>query len=312
MLFVWMSAFIHPGSPSSFDFDSRPMPLFGSLITIAGSSPFAGVLLSFVLVLLMSFLLVNFNTSVFFISERTFLPSLLYILFSGAFPAQQILNPALPAAIFLILAIGRIMDSYKVQGTAYSFFDAALLISAGSLFYASLIWFGFLLFVGIGLLRPVNMREIIISIIGLITPWFITFGLFYVTGKDMSYWISTVSFNLFEKVTTFTFNPLSIAVLCIGGLLFLASLLQLFYAINSKKIKSRKTFILLVWTFIVSVGVYLLSRAVAMEIFWLAAIPVSYVITHYFVFARRRILPEVLFAAFFVAVIVVQIVRLAQ
>ena len=94
------------------------------------------------------------------------------------------MNPVIPASIFLMMAIMRIMDGYHKTGTAYNYFDAGLLISTGSLFYANLIWFGLLVIIGIALLRTGNLKEIVISIFGLLTPYLITFGLYYVaSGK---------------------------------------------------------------------------------------------------------------------------------
>ena len=40
---------------------------------------------------------------------------------------------------------------------AGNFFDAAILISTGSLFYANLIWFGLLVIIGIALIRTVDI-----------------------------------------------------------------------------------------------------------------------------------------------------------
>jgi hypothetical protein len=87
---------------------------------------------------------------------------------------------------------------------------------------------------------------------------------------------------------------------------------QLLSAINSKKIKSRKTFILLLWTFLIIAGVTLLSDPVSAEIYWLAIIPTSYFLTHFFVFSRRRLLPEIMLAAIFALAALVQVVNLLQ
>ncbi len=84
------------------------------------------------------------------------------------------LNPAIFGAMFLMLAIRRIMDAYRDPGIAYNFFDAGILIGIGSLFYANLIWFGLLIIIGIALLRTGNIKEIAISVIGLITPYILT------------------------------------------------------------------------------------------------------------------------------------------
>jgi hypothetical protein len=281
-------------------------------MSVTGFSPLFSVIVASLLVLLIAFLLVNFNTSAFFISERNFLPALIYILLSCYFPELQILNPVLPAAVFLILGIRKIIESYKVQGTAFSFFDAGMLISVGSLFYAGLIWFGLLLIIGIAILRTGSITEVIISILGLAVPVFIVYGFFYVTGKDMGSLLSAVTYNLFTKDANYIFTVLTLVVLIISGIIVLISVTHLLSAINSKKIKSRKTFVLLLWTFFIVAGVYLLLDPVSAEINWLGVIPPSYFLSHYFVFSRSKLLPEIMLAVLFVLAALVQVVNLLQ
>lgn len=312
ILFTWTSAFLNPHQPSDFGFDIKPMPLYGLLLDIAGFNPLFSVIVAFIIAGLVSFLLVTFNTNVFFISERNFLPALIYILLTGIFPAQHILNPVLPAAVFLIFGVQRIMYSYRVQSIAFSFFDAGMLISVGSLFYASFIWLGLLLIVGIAILRTVNIKEIIISVLGLATPVFVLYGFFYVTGKDMNALWDAVTYNLFTKEADFSFSGLNIAVLILSGFVILISLAQLLSAINAKKIKSRKTFVLLFWTLLIIAAEYLILKSVSVEIFWLAAIPPTYFLSHYFVFSRKKILPEIMLSVLFILAAVVQMVNLVQ
>lgn len=309
-ILVWTGPFLHSGLPSTPDFGKSPMPLFSLMLSVTGFSHIISVILAFLLVLLTAFLLVNLNTAQFFISQRTFLPALVYILFSGLFPDQQILNPVLPGAIFLVLAIRRIMDSYKAQGIAYTFYDAGFLISAGSLFYAGLIWFGVLLLVGIALLRTGNLKEIIISVLGLATPWFLFAGFYYVTGKELSELMSLINYNLFLKETVYSLSRVNIVLIVISGIIILLSMGHLISVINTKKTRSRKTFVLLIWTLLTGIAVMIFSRAVSYEIFWLIGIPASYIISHYFVFAgRKKIVPKVLFAVLFTEIALIQVLR---
>jgi len=312
ILFTWTDAFLNPHQPSDFGFDIKPMPLYGLLLDLAGFNPLFSVIVAFIIAGLVSFLLVTFNTNVFFISERTFLPALIYILLTGILPVQHVLNPVLPAAVFLILGVQRIMYSYRVQSTAFSFFDAGMLISVGSLFYAGFIWLGLLLIVGIAILRAVNIKEIIISVFGLATPAFVLYGFFYVTGKDMNSMWDAVTYNLFTKDVDFSFSGLNIAVLIISGFVIFISLAQLLSAINAKKIKSRKTFVLLFWTLLIIAAEYFIFKSVSVEIFWLAAIPPTYFLSHYFVFSRKKIVPEIMLSVLFILAAVVQIVNLVQ
>jgi hypothetical protein len=309
-IMVWIGAFLDPHPPSSLDFENRSMPLFSLLLFLTGFNALARVIAAFFLVLLTAFLLVNFNTSVFFIGERTFLPALIFVLFTGLFPEQQIMNPVLPAAVFLILALRRIIDAYKAQGTAYSLFDAGFLLSLGSLFYANFIWFGVLLIAGIALLRTGNLREIVISLLGLATPWFLVFGFYYVLGKDLNELNEVIRYNLSGIEPGYELSRITISVLIINTIILLISFANLISVINNKKIRSRKTFVLLIWVFLTAIGTVIFVRSVSVEIFWLASVPACYIISHYFVFAgRRRIIPEIYFLVLFLEIALIQVMH---
>lgn len=309
-LLVWAKAFIHPETASLPGFDTKPMPLFYLILSATDFSPVLRIIFTYLLVLLVAFLIVNFNTSQFFMGERTFLPALLFVLFSGLIPGQQVLNPVLPAALFLILALRRIMDAYKTQWIAYSFFDAGLLISIGSMFYAGLIWFGAILFIGIAILRTGNIKEITISILGLAAPWFLAGGICYVAGLDLNELLSTISYNLLEKEETFYLGKESIGVMALFSAVFLISLAGLISSLNTKKIRSRKTFVLLIWNFILALGLLLLLKPVSFEILWLAYIPASFIISHYFVYAgRKKIVPVILFLLLFAGIGLIQVME---
>lgn len=311
MIFTWMGAFLHPVLPSAAGYDKMPMPLFKILLGITGFSPFISTFSAFLLMLLMAFLMVNFNTNVFFISERTFLPALVYVILTGMIPQVQIMNPVLPAAPFLILAIKRIMDAYKVQGTAFSFFDAGMLIGVGSLFYAGMIWFGILLIAAIVVLRPLSIKELLISFAGLITPIFIFTGFYYILGKDIDYLISAVNYNLFSGDAEASLPLLNIIVLIAAGICILISVSHLLGALKEKRIKSRKTFSLLFWTFFISAGMFAVFRPVSYVIFWISSIPLTYFLCHYFVFSRKKKITGLIFTVLLLLVIVIQVFNIA-
>jgi hypothetical protein len=304
---VWASALFAPRPATSFLYDTNPMPLYALLKHLVGKSAIAGTMISFLLVLFMSILLVHFNTTVFFINERTFLPAIIYVLFSAIFPYYQVLNPVLPASILLMLAIIRIMQAYRKNGTAFNFFDAAILIGIASLFYANLIWFGLLAFIGIAILRTGNIKELILAILGLCTPMIITIGIYYVAGKDLVNLASVAIFNLFGKQGNYYFSRVTITGLVIIGIFILTSLFYLFSVMNSKKIKSRKTFTLLEWTFVICMTLYFALPSTSVELIFLTAIPLSYFLAHYLVFNKNKYLTEFFFSAQFIITIVIQI-----
>lgn len=302
---VWISAFMRPVLPQNHD-NEIYMPLYGLLFNLMGDGYYPSVIISFSIAVIIVFLVINFNTTIFFINERTFLPALLFLLVIAMFPEFQMLNPALPASLLFMIALKRIMAGYHKQGVAYNFFDAGILISTGSLFYGNLIWFGVIIFIGIGLMRTISISEIAVTLLGLITPYLITFGLYYVLGNDLNELQQLIFNNLFSRSPVYSFPRLTIVTLIFGAIISIISIGYIIMLQNTKKIKSRKTFSLLIWVFVISLTVYLAVPSASVEIIWLLGIPVCYFFSHQFIYAKRRIVSEIFFTVLLTLVLVVQ------
>ena len=309
-ILLWISPFVNPHISSELYYDGDPMPLYALLKTITGSNYTVGVIFAFSMVLIMAYLLVSFNTAVIFINERTFLPAVIYVLLSGLFPACQILNPVLPAALFLMLAAGKIMKTYRLQGIAYDLFDAGFFISTGSLFYANFIWFGTLLIIGIILLRAAGLREIFIALTGMITPYALTSGFYYVLNKDPETVFSILKKSITEDLPGYAMPGFQRITLIFLGLVILFSILHLLSALNTEKIRSRKTFYLLFWILFIAGTIFVVSPSVSVDIVWLAGIPVSYFLANFLVFFRRKAIKEITFVLFFLLIFTIQILEI--
>jgi hypothetical protein len=304
---VWLGPLLHPVSLADDIAGSSHMPLYELLLKIIGPNARLQSAISLLLVAVMAFLLVSFNTTSFFINERTYLPALLYILAGGLFPEYQSLNPAIPASLFLMIAVMRIIGGYRKPGIANNFFDAGILISTGSLFYASLLWFGVLVIIGILLIRSVSISEIAISIFGLLTPYVIAFGLWYVEGRDLRDFIHLINSNLFIRSEGYFFARLTILALICSSVMVIVSMAFLFGNLNNKKIKSGKIFSLLIWLFLVSAAVYIIMPPVSVEIIWIIAIPSSYFLTDYVIFMKKKLVPEIFLSLLFILTALIQI-----
>jgi hypothetical protein len=303
---LWTGSFINPVLPVYYT-GVNTMPLYSLVRDFTGDHAFLGVLISFILVLSVSIILVYFNSTAFFISQRTFLPALFFIILCSALPEVQTLNPAIFASVFLLIALIRIIDSYRKNEIAYNFFDAAILISIGSLFYANLIWMGLIVFLGIALLRTVSITELLISVLGLITPYLLLYGIYYVLGKDLKLLNSLIISNLFGEAGDPYYTRIIIAALIMFGVNVLLAFSHLLTVFNAKKIKSRKTLSLLIWIFIVAAFSFVFLPSVSGEIVYIIAIPASYFITHYYVFMRKKLIPEIVFSIILALVVLVQI-----
>ncbi|MGD0343201.1 MAG: hypothetical protein ABSA76_15985, partial [Bacteroidales bacterium] len=112
--------------------------------------------------------------------------------------------------------------------------------------------------------------------------------------------------NLLEKAAGYQFTRLTIILLIYTGLVLLVSTVFLIIRMNSKKIKYRKTFSLLLWSLVISVVLIIFVPSVSVEIVWIAGIPVCYLLAHYFIFERKKVFAEIVFTLFFLLVLLVQ------
>jgi len=291
---LWFQYFINPPQemlPPGGD----AMPLWGLIFEPLSGLPLLSVILSFVLMVIMVVVMIRFNTTLFFIPRRTYFPALFFIIFYSAFPEVMILNPALPAALLIMLGIWRMMDAYRINGMAFNFFDAALFISSAGMFYAGSLWFVLLVLTGALILRSPDFREIIITVAGALLPWIILYAVWYLTGGSMSDLTEIIRHNLFDKMPPVSWSRALIILFIVIAVAFLPALLSLFREMPTQKIKSRKTFELLLWMMVICAAAYALAPSVSVEMNAITAIPVSFIMANYCAFTRRLLTTEILF-----------------
>ncbi|MEZ5011885.1 MAG: DUF6427 family protein [Bacteroidales bacterium] len=305
-IMVWMKALVNPAG-ADMVFGDHPMPFYSYLLPLFQGHPLAGTIVSLGLVILTAIYLVNFNTRIFFINERTFLPAALFIILSGYFAPLQSFNPVLPSALLLMTAIDRIIGSYRKQGVAYNFFEASLLVSIASLFYFNMICFFLVVIAGIALLRTISARELVLAITGLVAPYIILVSWYYLAGNDPAELGKTAMLNITGNPDKYSWSTLSIVITIVNGLILAGTMFHLGTVYNTKKVRSRKTFSVLLWVLIVVVLLYLSVPRVSLEIYYLLLIPVSFILAHYMVFKRNKKMANVVFAIIFVSVLLLQL-----
>ena len=305
---VWLGTFLDPVKPSLFIGDN-PMPgwdwISGILEGLAGLSLTIALIIS----LLTAFTLVWLNTWLFFINARTLMPATIYLLVTGVFINLQILHPALLSMPFLLGAIKRIIDGYRKPGIGNNFFDAGLLIAAGSLLYANLIWYGIIIIIGIFLFRTFNARDLFLAIAGMVTPYLLLFSVYYISGYSLETLWEVIEYNLFNSAGEYYWTRPVIAASVFIALLLVFSLLHLMAVINSKKIRSRKIFLILFWLLLISFIIYFTVPSAGLELIFIGGIPAALVIAHYLVILKNRRLTALLFGILWILVFLVQIMR---
>jgi hypothetical protein len=132
------------------------------------------------------------------LTKVAYVPAMSYLLTSSLLVEFTLLTPALFANTFLLLAVSKILATYKKDKALALIFDAGLLISIASLFFLPYIIFFLFIIASLTVLRPFNLREYILAALGLLVPYYFIGVYFFWNGKFREFWqtiqISQLSF----------------------------------------------------------------------------------------------------------------------
>lgn len=242
------------------------------------------------------------------LKENTHLPALLYVVLMSCFPEQLSFNPLLFANFFIIIFLNSLFNLYQADNATLDGFDAGLFIGIASLFY----WPSFFLFplayAGLILLRSFNWKEWFAPLLGLAAPLF-----FFAT---ILYWFDRLSISSIRSILepfygvqfTTIFNSSYLLLILILTAVVLAALVRFSQEVNTfAKIRTRKFLTLLIWFLLFASLSYLVSVKKTMISVSFLAIPMSVVVSNYFISLRKRLLAEIIFIVLLVAVVYNQV-----
>ena len=306
-ILLWLPSLIKPEAYPFFAGEDM-MPLYRPIAWLVAQSSFLSSIMPLVLLILLAFLTIRLNIQYAFIRIRTFLPASLLIFITSGLISLHTMHPVYFAVFFLLFAIDRIFNSYEKNNIHSNAFDAGLLISVGSLFYLNLLFFFPIVWIGILVIhKQIKWRDFILPIMGLLPPWLFTFTGYFFSNGFLDFLV-VLEKNFTSDNNFITGNlPLQIYL----GLLVIITLLSSFFLLaqyDEKKISSRKFFQVFFFVFLISLVLIVAVPAVSQEMFIVLAIPLSFLISNYLVFMKRRFWGEVILYFLLAGVIYLQFV----
>ncbi len=271
------------------------MPFYEMLARPFVGIPFLATLLAFLLIVGEAFLLnyiVNENEV---LSSPSFLPALFYIVYMSNSNEKLMLYPLLFSNLFMLLAIYKLVSSYR-KNTAFSqAFDAGLLFSIATLFYLPSVVFFPLLGIGLLIFRPFNWREWVISFLGVLVPFALVLTYYF--------WYDSLSDLLFDKIFYTIFKdqpkleyPTSFYFMTIFGWFIVAlSIGRLFSRLVGVSQKTKKGILLFIWFFVLGVVSVIVAPEISTKYLSFLAISASVFCANYFLRTQKQWWGESLF-----------------
>jgi len=284
--------------------EGNQMPLYGIFLQYAGSDNFLNCIFPATFILLISLLLLRLNTTFPLIQEKTFLVPVVFIMIMGGFVFLHTMHPVYFGILFLLFSLNRLFNACTKDSGGLSFaFDAGFYIGVGSLFYFPLIFYFLIVWVGLFKIHgQLHGRYFILSILGTLFPWFLTFSYYFFT--DSQYILNHLIYKNLYSLAGYNISEINYYVYI--GFLSLLSIISGFFLlshVNSQKVVTRKYYGILSWILIVSITIFILVPSVSEEILMIIAVPLSFMISNYMVYIKKELIGDIILILFFCLII---------
>ena len=196
------------------------------------------------------------------------------------------------SAFLVLFLLNFLLESYQKDTPFSQYYNASFILATLTFIYPNLIYL-ILLFIISGInYSNLNWRIIFTSLLGLVTPYFFYFVFVFVTDNQFIipefFNFSQISFSSVQGVHLS--KKIWLAILFI---VVLFSFFELYMWLYKKSIKSRKSFMTIIWFFIIS---FLIAFYSGIEYFYFSLIPLAIIIGNYFVYTKNRKTANILFS----------------
>lgn len=290
-LVLKFNIFLHPTGPLRQPEDNY---LYNGLLQFLDSlhlPPVFYSVLAFLLLYTQASLLNRICNNQKMLPRPNYLPAMSYILITSLmkdwnyFSAQLIINS------LLIWIYYRMMMLYNSSKAAGSIFNIGVMMGIVSLFYQPAIMFAFLIWFALFIMRPFIIREWLIGLLGLTTPYYFLGILLYLTNQwNWKKVIPVLDFSL-PALPSSIFITISIA------LMILPFILSGFYVqnnLNKMLIQVRKNWSLLLLFLIVATFIILVNGGNNYANWLLCTVPMAVFHASLYFYPNSRTFPLVI------------------
>ena len=290
-LILKFPVFLYPKAPVPTQGDNY---LYSKLVNFLLALTSSGVLFSF-----LSFFILFIQASLFnrianhhkLFPKPTYLAGMSYMLATSLIPSWNYFSAPLLVNLLLIWAWYRMLNLYNTNQPGAAIFNIGILIGFCTMLYFPSIVFAVLMLFALVIMRPFRIREWIIGLIGVTTPYYFLFIILYLAGS----WSWSMIFPSFRfrlpAMPSSVWITVSIALLVIpfiiGGFLVQNNL-------NKMLIQVRKSWSLLLLFLMIGATVIFMNADPAYTNWMLTALPFAAFHASAYYFPNQRLMASLL------------------
>tara|TARA_B100001287_G_scaffold124310_1_gene104781 strand:+ start:8616 stop:9557 length:942 start_codon:yes stop_codon:yes gene_type:complete len=194
------------------------------------------------------------------------------------------------ASLLILFLFSSMIDGYQKEQPFSQYFNSSFILGVLILFLPNLIFLLMLLYINGINYSNLNLRSILITILGLIIPY--TFYCMYLFLFDKEIIIPFDFDTSILEVQNLTLTLYQKSWLIILFVISLFSFMELFIWLYKKSIKSRKTFMTIIWFFIITIFI---SFAFDYRYIYIAMMPLTIILSNFFVYTNSRLIANASF-----------------
>jgi hypothetical protein len=163
--------------------------LYHYIVSGVGTSPQSAIYFSVaaILLLFIQAFMINYIVNEYrMISRQTFLPAMAYLLVTSLLPEWNYLSSPMLASTLILWCFLRLFSLYSAAGSMGPLFNIGLVMGISSYIYFPSASFLVCLLLGILILKPFRLNEIILFLLGALTPYYF-FGIYLFLADKFSF-----------------------------------------------------------------------------------------------------------------------------
>jgi len=285
-------------------------PLDGKLyqwVTAAlqGQVPVVGSIVAFLLLYIQALQLTNMVNEYRMITKPTFLPGMAYLLVTSLLPEWSYLSAALIANTFIIWAFIKLFELYNVQGANSKIFNVGLLLGVASFFFFPSFLFAVSALIGVMILRPFRLNELVLLLFGIATPFYFYAVYLFLTDRLT---IQQLFPHLTFRVPTLKNSLWQVGSTLLLGIPFLMGGYFIQTHLRKMLIQARKVWSIVLLYLLLAILIPFTNNTFAYTSWVIAAAPFAAFHTCAYFYPQRKWFPVVLFYLMLAFILVQQFV----
>jgi hypothetical protein len=279
---VFLQSFLHPGPLEPYVGMPFYKLIFGAIHTV----PLVDRIVALLLIWLLGYVIVQIGARYVLLEQRSFMPGLFLLLFSVALPPSQQVSPPLVGAIFYLMAFNIFFDVHDKPPDTILAFTGGLILALGCMFYLKLMWFIPLVWISLGTLRSVSLRELIYPLVALALMFLFLFTWYWAVMDDATGFATLLRENLSFRSA---YHPSHFSAFLYMGYLLLLVILASIYMINRFQVRKTAAQVIyqsMFYMFLAGILFFVLIARYEPTSLLYIGFPVAFILSNYF--HRRR------------------------